>query len=157
MRILVIEDNQYHQNSAIETLAGHDLTIAESFDKANELMAGRNFNYEVVLTDMMMPMSALTIAPELFDPEEQVPYGFVIALKAVLRGAKYVAMVTDLNHHRAAISGALDDIDAAFAYGVVTPNFEINGARVMFIHSPFTPERCKDWGKVLDDLLREKE
>ena len=109
LRILVVEDKAIHQESARKTLAGHDVTIAKTFDEAIELIDQRgNFPYEVVLTDMMMPMSKKKLAPGIFNPGELVPYGFVVALKAALRGAKFVAMITDTNHHRGAMSAALD-------------------------------------------------
>lgn len=71
------------------------------------------FPFEVVLTDMMMPMSKQTLAPEVFNPSEQVPYGFILALKATLFGAKFVAMVTDTNHHQSAMSASIDHLGTA--------------------------------------------
>lgn len=88
------------------------------------------FPYEVVLVDMMMPVArktALSIGLHPYDQE--VPYGFVLALRAALRGAKYVAMVTDTNHHKGAMSAALDYIDGA--------SFTVNGAKCMFVHARF--------------------
>lgn len=38
MRILVIDDNQLHQQSARQTLKGHDLTIVGTYDEAYELL-----------------------------------------------------------------------------------------------------------------------
>ena len=99
------------------------------------------FPFEVVLTDMMLPMSRKTLGPRVYKPDEQVPYGFTIALKATLRGAKFVAMLTDSNHHEGPLSAALDHLGEAYypSQGFV-PNFSINGARVMFVHTPF----CRD-------------
>lgn len=96
------------------------------------------FQFEVVLTDMMMPMSKRTLAPGVFNPGEQVPYGFIIALRAALCGAKFVAMVTDTNHHQGAMSAAIDHLGEAYYHDGFSPNFVINGAKVMFVHSPLT-------------------
>jgi CheY-like chemotaxis protein len=137
MKILVVEDKQIHQQSARDTLVGHDVTIIDSFDEAMRLLVAGSF--EVVLTDMMMPMSRKTLARDLYDPEVQVPYGFVIALRAALCGAKFVAMLTDTNHHKSAISAALDHIGGA-SYHAFKPNFEINGAKAMFVHTPFVKD-----------------
>ncbi|MCX6766956.1 MAG: hypothetical protein NT170_04260 [Candidatus Moranbacteria bacterium] len=204
MKILVIEDKARHRKSAEKTLAGHDVTITESFDEAMRLLAIRPdeekvklflreagfpephelkdkdqdrrtaywtayhraeykflapIPFEVVLTDMMMPMSqSRVLRLEFYNPIKQVPYGFIITLKAALLGAKFVAMVTDTNHHAEAMSAALDHIDAY--YGTATglnPVFTINGARVAFVHAVFCKaegewESCKDWGKILADL-----
>ena len=93
--------------------------------------------FEAVLTDMMMPMSKGGLVPRVFDPIEQVPYGFILALKAALCGAKYVAMVTDTNHHEGAMSAAIDYLGGAYYRDSFKPNFVVNGARVMFVHTPF--------------------
>ena len=116
------------------------------------------FPFEVVLTDMMMPMSLQTLSPEVFRLNEQVPYGFIIALQAAYRGAKYVAMVTDTNHHQGAMSAAIDHLSGAYYQEGFRPNFEINGAKVSFVHAPFcavgdTGEKGKDWGQVFKDLI----
>lgn len=101
------------------------------------------FPFDVVLTDMMMPMSRKTIVPEVFNPEEQVPYGLIIALNAASRGAKYVAMVTDTNHHQGAMSAAIDHLGSAY-YHDGTPSFSVNGAKVLFVHAPFIKEVVHD-------------
>jgi len=145
MKILVVEDKQMHRDSARETLQGHDLAIVESFDEAMRLLEDKT-DFEVVLTDMMMPMSRKTLAPEAFNRGEQVPYGFVIALRAALMGAKFVAMVTDTNHHKGAMSAAIDCLGSGYYHEGFSPNFEINGAKVMFVHTPFVkdiiPKSC---------------
>src|SRR3989344_8247542 len=126
MKILVIEDSPKHQASALETLAGHDVTIAKSYDDAMALMNKRTgwkegyklipLPFEVVLTDMNLPMSKDKLADGVFKSSEEVPYGFVLSLMAALRGAKFVAMVTDANHHYGAMSAATDHLQTAF-YG----------------------------------------
>lgn len=146
MRILVVEDKAPHRKSAEETLAGHEVTIVDSFDKAMEILPKDSAPFEAVLTDMMMPMSRKTLAPGVFNPSEQVPYGFIIALKATLCGAKFVAMVTDTNHHEGAMSAAIDHLGQAYYRDGFKPNFVVNGAKVMFVHTPFVvdvvPKSC---------------
>jgi CheY-like chemotaxis protein len=113
------------------------------------------FPFEVVLTDMMMPMSRSTLAPGIFNPREQVPYGFVIALKAAGCGAKFVAMVTDVNHHKGAMSAAIDHLGSAYYHEGRIKTFTVNDAKVAFIHAPFCKDReSKDWGQVLADLTK---
>jgi CheY-like chemotaxis protein len=111
----------------------------EAKDKAEDLSA-IPFSFEVVLTDMMMPMSQKTLATGVFKWDEQVPYGFIIALRAALVGAKFVAMVTDTNHHQGAMSAAIDHLGTAYYCSGFRSNFIINGARVSFVHSPFIKE-----------------
>src|SRR3989344_5957034 len=115
MKILVIEDKEIHRSSAVETLAGHNVTIAASFEEGIDLLKGEDtITFETVLVDMMMPAGKTGAAGGNCNPDEQVPYGFVIALRAALRGAKYVAMVTDTNHHKSAMSAALDCLGSGY-------------------------------------------
>ncbi len=155
MKILVIEDSAAHRQSAIQTLIGHDVTIVDSFDAAKELLQKscwkdgaeiENQMFDAVLTDMMMPMSKDGLAYGTYKPEEQVPYGLILALQAAYRGAKFVAMLTDTNHHNGAMSKALDLLGPAYYdssdgdsnVATKVKRFEINGAKVVFVHTPFT-------------------
>lgn len=149
MKVLVIEDSENHQDSARQTLGDeHDLTIMTSFDEAIDAMVAPYdkepeevlFPYDAVLVDLKMPMSSNTLAPEAYQPSKLVPYGFVLALKAAERGADYVAVVTDTNHHQGAMSAALDHLGDAYYREGFEPNFEINGATCMFVHTPFLEE-----------------
>lgn len=179
LRILVIEDSANHRQSAVDTLIGHTLTIVDSYDKAMELMEEAHwdhqlktmvedpFPFDVVLTDMMMPMSTKTLVPEAYNAKEQVPYGLIIALKAASRGAKFVAMLTDTNHHKGAMSAALDCLGPAYYASPDRSNwydaikvFNMNGAKVVFVHAPFVKNEFqyernaqKDWGLVLKDFF----
>jgi CheY-like chemotaxis protein len=204
MKILVIEDKEIHRQSAVETLAGHDVTIVSSFDAGIEAMstaldpdildrlkkadglaeispeggqereawlarydelteqAHRRPDFEAVLVDMMMPMSSRSAAgskTQFYQFGVEVPYGFILALRAAQIGAKYIAMLTDTNHHHGAMSASLDHIET-FGGPEVNKPFEINGAKALFLHAPFVEEAArrkvwkKDWGRVLKHLLR---
>ena len=48
MRILVIDDSPVHQQSARQTLGGHDLTIVGSYDEGQKLV-GKGLGFEAVL------------------------------------------------------------------------------------------------------------
>jgi CheY-like chemotaxis protein len=152
VKILLVEDKEEHRQSARETLGGHDLSIFESFDEVRAffdkctfipgLETGPSvvFDFDVVLTDMLMPtdQKRRRNADEASHVERQEPFGFIIALKAALLGAKYVAMVTDTNHHVQGMSSALDCIEQHNHGGEYDdkPNFSINGAKVLFVHAP---------------------
>ncbi len=148
MKILVVEDKEMHQNSARETLSGHEVTIIDTFTTAMEKMDKNN--YDAVLTDMMLPMSNSNrlLTEESFKKEDEVPYGFIIALKAAACEAKYVAVVTDANHHHDAMSAALHYIGLPYGYGTFGGEkqqiFHVNGARVTFAHAPLVTDIVKD-------------
>jgi hypothetical protein len=142
--------------------------------------------FDVILTDMNLPMSSKELHPEVYRHNEQVPYGFVIALRAAKVGVKFVAMMTCTGRHDGPLSKSLDFISGpSYGRDSFAPNFEINGAKVMFVHSPFVMEnhgekqclcfgyagcpdcngsgktddlretKAKDWGRVLDDLTKD--
>jgi CheY-like chemotaxis protein len=165
MRILVVEDKLKHQDSARRTLDGHDLTVVTTYDAALDLMKRDKLPlpFDVALLDLMMPMSPRTLAGGVYDPAKQEPYGFVLALRAASLGIPKIAVVTDTNHHKGAMSAALDvlgycrkgDRDSdwnCYWRDELRPNFTINGAACMFVHAPFIDDEAKDWGKVLAAL-----
>jgi hypothetical protein len=103
-------------------------------DKEKELVAEIP-DFDVVLTDMKMPMSKQTLGQGIFQHGVEVPYGFPIVLKAAKAGAKFVAMVTDTNHHQGAMSAAIDHIGGTFT---------IEGAEVLFVHARFVEDIIPD-------------
>jgi len=145
--VLVIDDTFKHQCSAIELLSEFDLTIATGYDEAMELLGKENF--DVVLTDMEMPMSSRgAIATHVLG--KLIPYGLLIEKEASLRGIKQIAVVTDLNHHT-------DPFACAFDY-FSQYDFEINGSHVKYMHAPMIKigeEYVKDWRKALNCLTGE--
>lgn len=164
MKILVIDDRDINQDSAATTLGGHEVTIIGSYDEAISVLVPE-CGYEVVLSDLMMPMSKETIIPGVYKNGELVPYGFILALRASAAGAKYVAVVTDTNHHNSAVSAAIDHAggfkengdeawNCGWEDGAIAPRFTINGAKAFFIHAPVTQDGAKDWGKVFSALTR---
>jgi len=164
MKVLVIDDTPKHQHSAIETLTSHDVTVAKSYNEAIDLLIPKN-NFEAVLTDLMMPMSERTICDEEYYCAEEIAYGFVLALRAAAADAKYIAVVTDKNHHMDALSAALDRIggfdkdgkekwNCNWAYHL-NPIFTINNAKAFFVHAPLIEDtRAKNWGEILKNLTQ---
>jgi CheY-like chemotaxis protein len=156
MKILVIEDSAINQEAARQTLSGHELTIAESYDEAMKLLLRkRSFDnkapkdtqphpFDVVLTDLMMEPSDKGLSDCGHENNKgQMPVGFPLALAAALSGAKYVGCVTQTNHHDHPMSHSIDDLDG---YGHndywrddsprSRAHFNINGAIVGFFHHP---------------------
>lgn len=142
MRILVIEDTLKHQASAKTGLAGHKLTVATGYEEAMEILGKEKF--DIVLTDLQLPMSSRTLGPNAFKLGQLVPYGIMLMIEAAHQGAKRVAVVTDLNHHADWLSAAFDH----FRYPV-----QIEGAKVIMMHSPMNADGSKDWATALKELL----
>jgi len=100
-------------------------------------------SFDAVLSDLLMPASRMTMGPDgLKYVGQEMPVGFALTLKAVLAGAKHVAVVTDTNHHNHPASAMLDAFSSRCPHehdseGRPT-RFVINGAKVGYYHSPMT-------------------
>lgn len=121
-KILVIDDSANNQASARESLkdSGYEVKVVGSYDEAIETLeeAGIAYNnkgdpFEVILCDLLMPAGKRTMGP---DGEkyvgQEMSLGFALAMTAVMHGAKYVGVVTDLNHHNHPASAAMDRFEA---------------------------------------------
>ncbi len=141
-RILVIDDTPQHIASAKKCLAGHRLTTATGYEEAMKTLASEQF--DIVLTDLNLPMSSKTLGEHAFKLGELVPYGLLLMIEAARQGARHVAVVTDLGHHNDPFSAAFDH----YSRFPVT----IEGARVMMLHARVT-EEGKDWSEAMTRLL----
>jgi CheY-like chemotaxis protein len=137
MNILVVDDKPMNLRSAHKTLPGHDVTVSHAFDETmgfflNEKMERR---FDVVLTDLLMPLGGTMVhdCVKRIDLEQQIPLGFIIALKAMSLGVKFVAIVTDMDHHsRDAIAQGLAEAHLK--------KIKIDGGKVMICHAELLKE-----------------
>lgn len=143
LRILVIDDTPENIASAKKGLAGHRLATVTGYEDAMKILGSEKF--DVVLTDLHLPMSSKTMGDK-FKLGELVPYGILLMVEAAHRGAKYVAVVTDLSHHDDPFSAAFDH----FSHFSV----KIDNAKVVMMHSPMD-NHAKDWAKALMQLMKE--
>ncbi|EKD64547.1 MAG: hypothetical protein ACD_50C00345G0003 [uncultured bacterium] len=134
MRILVVENDPKHQQSARETLADHDLTIATSIGEAWKMELGA---FDAVLTDLYLPTANIPFQcclpsekgpdGEWYTPgwvtkyhpwegspcsteekvSSEIPAGLVFALTAANIGVRTL-ILTDTDHHRDVLVGLLD-------------------------------------------------
>ncbi len=103
------------------------------------------FPFDVVLTDMMLPMSQEYPTSRLYKAGQLEPLGLILALMAAKRGAKFVALATDINHHDSAMSGGLDELNPLRA---TTEIYSIDSARVIFTHAPMCQPVTQQQGLV---------
>lgn len=114
MKILVIDDTRVNLEAAKQTISSqHELTLASSYDEAYKLLEkpkdGGPPPFDVVLTDLLMPAGSVQQGGEGAKyVGQEMPVGFALALMAVLHGAKLVAVVTDLDHHKHPAAAMLD-------------------------------------------------
>jgi len=97
--------NPYHDTKATPA---DKKKYADAYKKATDRATMRH-NFDVVLTDLLVPASRQAQGPQ---GEEMVgkemPLGATIALLAIAVGVKKVAVVTDMNHHNHPASAAFD-------------------------------------------------
>jgi CheY-like chemotaxis protein len=144
-RILVIDDTSANLVSAKKSLTGHHLTVADGYSSAMALLAEQEF--DVVLTDLYMPMVSQTLSEKAFELGKLVPYGFILMYEAARRGAKFVAIVTDLGHHDDHFSAAFDHFQGV--------SLTIESAKTMMLHARLTEDGTKDWNRSLETLLQD--
>lgn len=172
MKILVIDDTQTHLAAARQTLTEHDITTCSDYDEAlkylEEKFVDKSGNpcsgweddaekmpyWDAVLCDLLMPAGRDAQGTRgLKFVGQEMPVGWSLALVAAKRGAKYVAVASDLDHHSHPASAMLDRL-----YGFLT----IDGACVLFtnnvslVNIAGLKEKGKDWGDILS-LLTSKE
>ena len=104
MEILVVEDTEKHQEAARVLLKEYSTDIVSTFDEAMALLAGagaieKEKEYDVVLTDLFYTQGQGRMQSNRSLANEQMPFGFPLALIAVSRKVPYIGIVTDANHH----------------------------------------------------------
>ena len=105
--------------------------------------------WDAVLCDLLMPAGRYAQGDKGFRyVGVEMPVGWSLAITAALKGARYVAVATDVNHHRHPASAMLDEI-----YDTV---FTLHGAQAWFTnHVPMVGiagsekecDRCSGTGK----------
>lgn len=159
MKILIIEDNEKHLQSARKFAdeCGHTVTIAKNYDEAEEALCGEDrFGrhepvkaFDVVLTDLMMPASKTGLGTTDYIGTEQ-PYGLNLLMVAMRTGVKAVGLLTDGNHHSHPMTWALDTmrgyVGKPFMIGDVTVLCSSNGPLIYNnIESSDPLYGAKDW------------
>lgn len=80
--------------------------------------------WDAVLTDLLMPAGSMAQGKEGEEyVGQEMPVGWSLALRAAKMGAKYVAVVTDMDHHHHPASAMLDWINGHV--------FSIDSARML--------------------------
>ncbi|PIY93276.1 MAG: hypothetical protein COY69_02560, partial [Candidatus Magasanikbacteria bacterium CG_4_10_14_0_8_um_filter_32_14] len=106
--------------------------------------------FDAVLTDLFMPAgSRIQVKGGEFVGQEML-VGFALALDAVLHGAKYVAVVSDGNHHHHPGVAMLDRLGDYHPWDDKHPvpvRFEINRAHVGFFRVSCGKDG-KNWGEI---------
>lgn len=154
LKILVIDDSPVHQEAARKQLdEKYDLTVVGSYDEGRILLGYTDrwsrtdkHDFDVVLADLLMPASYAEGNGGKGGGEE-MPVGIFLALLAAKNGARYVAMLTDSDHHSHPASACLD----AFNKSESSPDrFVVAGAQMLL---------CNNRSWIQDDksvLLKEE-
>lgn len=100
-------------------------------------------SFDAVLSDLLIPASSQTMGPKgMKYVGQEMPVGFALSLMAAIHGAKYVAVVTDTNHHDHPASAMLDPFVSRCPHEHDTegtpPRLTINGAKTGYYQSEST-------------------
>lgn len=185
-RVLVVDDNHDEIEGAKIALAERGITpvIVSGFDQALEKLEigydePKEPKFDVVLTDVMFPkggdrcMSDMGMA--LAKRQGEMPYGPLVALRAIQSGVKKIGIVTAGNHHDDPFVFAFDNLHG-FEVGelkVVCTNrhdvcldkkagkiVDYPGNNDKEAYAEFRRRQeageivwVKDWGKIYDELV----
>lgn len=120
MKILVIDDTAANLDAAMSQLRDHEVVTVSSYDEAFKLVCHFDYNwakenkvdFDVVLIDLMMPAGRIRQGKNgMRFVGQEMPLGIFLALQAIRSGVKYVALLTDINHHDHPASAALDHLE----------------------------------------------
>lgn len=146
MKILIIDDNSNHRAAAEAQLKDHDVTVVGTYDDGQELLK-KEHDFEVVLVDLLMPASKQSLGRNLHLAGEEMPVGIFLAILAAKNGAKYVGVLTDMDHHSHPASACFDAFSKMESY---PQSFKIEDATVVLSNN-------RNWVKHFykDDLSKE--
>lgn len=158
MRILVVDDKQEHLQAATSQLGpAHQVETRDEYTEAVALLT-EGAPFDVLLSDLLMPAEPQTLGAEgLRFLGHEIPIGLVLAFRAAAVGVKYVAVITDANHHNHPMSAAIDWINPAYWRQDGTRLFVVNDTRVLIAHAPMTSDGCKNWAEALEAVLGGRE
>jgi hypothetical protein len=176
MKILVIDDCIKNQKSAFDTLVGHDLTVCGTVEEAFSVFEGEHrhkwrvgddcgnsyklWPYDVVLTDLWMPLSKpeggyflgqvfsgnryLRHGEDMGEIGEVLaPVGLAFALRAVILKTTHVVIVTNASRHSDRMTTLLD----MFVFSDQPESLNIID-RIKVLENG-----AKDWGYALEEHL----
>ncbi len=107
MKILVIDGNPRHRQAAERQLSDHNLKVVGSYDEAQEILNSKH-DYEIVLTDLLMPPSLRQLAERRDFEGKELPVEIFLGLLAVKNGAKIAVVFSDKCHHKHPASTRFD-------------------------------------------------
>jgi len=107
LKILLVEDTEVHRQAAIRQLEGHELTICKNFKEFSNYNRSAS-DFDVVLTDCLMPPEAFAYVPQSEHSTEDVPFGTIILLWAIQNNIPKAGMLMLNNHHDHPIAAGLD-------------------------------------------------
>ncbi|MFH1088954.1 MAG: response regulator [Candidatus Uhrbacteria bacterium] len=165
MHILVVDDSPANTSSAYWTLPGHNLTVCGTVEEACQALGFRpgapavspSHLFDAVLTDLWMPMPLVEHSKLLgvYFGRKQIegslsPVGLVFALRALNLGVRFIAILTDSDHHSDSLVTLMDLIDGQLSGNtpVVVGKYE----KRWFECGRNGP---KDWGKLLARIMEE--
>lgn len=153
--ILVIDDTKEQRDYAIKSLsAEHNITVADGPISGEHLILTGQDNWDIVLTDLSMTGDGTGISEEgkkyIGEP---TPYGYPLALFAIMLGVPKVAIVSiDNGHHHPILLASgrlLYSKDRQIIQGKL---WSFIGHACPWTKSP-NQKIVKNWEKIIETIL----
>jgi CheY-like chemotaxis protein len=148
MKILVVDDNSGHLQTARDQFPDDDVLSRDSYEDAiKSLEIGR---FDLALFDLLMPAERHALGSngmKFFGHE--MPVGLIMVLLAARAGIPKIVCITDTNHHDHPMSALLDFVTPSY-WGMDGHRFfQINGSKVLIAHAPMNGDG-KDWREAYE-------
>ncbi len=119
MKILVVDDTQLHLDAAKYQLgSANELVLSSTFNEARQMMWDREHgkfvcDFDVVLTDFLMPAEKHGLEHSDEFRGQQMPYGLILALIALTASptVKVVVASAGVSHHDHPMAWAVDTLN----------------------------------------------
>jgi len=170
LRILVVEDNEWHQEQARRQLQAHSLTVVgtyveavehlrldrktyrefeeEVFVKKNSSYSKPEVEFEVLLTDLHIPFAKNPVYPIPGDKFTGKPQGlgYGLVILGALQNLPYIGLLSHVNHHHNEFAASIDEFERATRMKIN----ELGNSRLI-------SRNDKEFGRVLEQLLKREE
>ena len=147
MKILLVDDAVSNRRAGKSQLTalGHEVVVTSEYGEARALACKGGF--DIALLDLLMPAEATTLGTkaraEFLGCEIAIGFPLILSMAG---NVGRIAVATDMNHHNHPMSAAVD-----WFMGV--QKLVVNGSHVLILHAPICEDGCKNWTKVLDQLM----
>ncbi len=145
-KILIVDDLPSNLIAAKKQFSGssHDVSLALGYTEGLSMLEKGKF--DVVLTDLMMPMTGENLHDDQIDLSRLVAYGFPLALLSAKKGVSAIAVVSNTARHKDFWETELSRLCEAGSFTV--------GKSLIQFYGQESLDSCKDWTLAFQSLIK---